>query len=58
MVFMHDCTPDTGKLDQDQTRIFWLVFSLVMLSWISIKIALPALPGFPGHSLIHRNKLR
>ncbi len=46
MVFMHDCTPDTGKLDQDQTRIFWLVFSLVMLSWISIKIALPALPGF------------
>ncbi|MCK5115358.1 MAG: MFS transporter [Candidatus Aegiribacteria sp.] len=47
MIFTHHCTPETGKLDRDQTRIFWLVFSLVILSWISIKITLPALPGFP-----------
>lgn len=45
---MHGCKPHTGKLDQDQTKVFWLVFSLVLLSWISIKITLPALPGFPN----------
>ncbi len=27
--------------------VFWLTFALVVLSWMSIKIVLPALPGLP-----------
>ncbi len=32
---------------RDRRRVFWLVFSLIVLSWTFIKIVLPALPGFP-----------
>ncbi len=47
MISKHISTPDNGISNTEQTRVFWLIFSLVLLSWLSIKIVLPALPGFP-----------
>ena len=47
MISRHNSTPDNCVSNTDQTRVFWLIFSLVLLSWLSIKIVLPALPGFP-----------
>ncbi len=47
MISQHNSTPDNAESNTDQTRVFWLIFSLVLLSWLSIKIVLPALPGFP-----------
>ncbi|MCK5839018.1 MAG: MFS transporter [Bacteroidales bacterium] len=34
--------------DKRSERIFWLTFGLVILSWTSIKIVLPALPVLPN----------
>ena len=45
MISKHNSTPDNGISNTDQPRVFWLIFSLVVLSWLSIKIVLPALPG-------------
>ncbi len=47
MISKHNSTQDNAKSNTDQTRVFRLIFSLVLLSWLSIKIVLPALPGFP-----------
>ena len=47
MISKHNSPPDNAKSNADQTRVFSLIFSLVLLSWLSIKIVLPALPGFP-----------
>ncbi len=31
--------------NSNNTRVFWLMFSLALLSWISLKMVLPILPG-------------
>ena len=35
-------------LTKEKKRIFWLTFALVVISWISLKIVLPALPSLPA----------
>jgi len=38
--------PESVKPDRSESeRVFWLSFGLALLSWFSIKMVLPALPG-------------
>ena len=37
-----------SSLTKEKKHVLWLTFGLVILSWISLKIVLPALPVLPG----------